>query len=412
MSKTRVVITGMGAVSPFGEGREALWNGLKEGRSAVICDPELENVQGMRSRVCAKVPADLNIRQVPRKFRRSMSRMSIFSLLSCYEALAQAGMDKDGDTTKTLGISIGCTIGSPEAMQNFFESYLPDHTLEGQKSGFFFKVMNHSVASNMVMALGLTGRAISPSAACATSNQSIGLAYEMIAAGRVDGMLCGGADEVHALTTSTFDVLNAASVAFNDNPTATPRPFDSDRDGVVCSEGAGVVLIESLDSALAANRSPLAEIIGFATLSDPSNIAHPSPGAMHRCMQEALTDARLQTSEIDYINAHATGTEHGDLAESEAIATLFGDNVPVSSLKGHLGHTMAASGSLELIASLLMMHHGILVPTRNLDRPDDRCQDINLIRYPVKKNIDTMMKNSFAFGGVNSSLIVRKYRDD
>ena len=167
--------------------------------------------------------------------------------------------------------------------------------------------------------------------------------------------------------------------------------------------------MESLASAEAAGRKPLAEVIGFATVSDPSNIAHPSPDAMEECMRLALADAGLQIENIGYINAHATGTEHGDPAESEAIARVFGATAPVSSLKRHLGHAMAASGSLELIASLLMQEHGILLPTRNLENPDPACGGINLLTADLHTSPEVIMKNSFAFGGVNSSLILRKY---
>jgi len=230
--------------------------------------------------------------------------------------------------------------------------------------------------------------------------------------GRQEQMLCGGADEFHPLTAATFDVMNAASVHFNDSPTRTPRPFDRERDGVVCAEGAGILLLESLDSALARRVPILAEVIGFATLSDPSSIANPDAGAMERCMQLALADAGIGADEVDYVNAHATATEQGDVAESEAIFRIFGDRVPVSSLKGHMGHTMAASGSIELLACVGMMLRSALVPTLNLQNVDPACSPLNYLRQAESGDVKVVIKNNFALGGVNSSIVLRSYPHD
>jgi 3-oxoacyl-[acyl-carrier-protein] synthase II len=280
------------------------------------------------------------------------------------------------------------------------------------KSTVFFKIMNHSCAANVSQILGITGRTLSPSAACSTGCQAVGYGYEMIAFGKQDFMLCGGTDEYHPLFTGTFDVLNAASVKFNDQPSRTPRPFDRDRDGVVCSEGSGILLLESLDSARRRGANIHCEIIGFTTVSDPSNIANPDKTSIKRCMQLALNDANIEPEEIDYINAHATATIRGDIAESEAISELFGNDTPVSSFKGHLGHTMAASGALELAALVDMMKRGCLIPTLNLEKIDDACGNIRHICRLEKSSIKTAIKNNFALGGINSSLVIRRYEDD
>jgi 3-oxoacyl-[acyl-carrier-protein] synthase II len=260
--------------------------------------------------------------------------------------------------------------------------------------------------------LDISGRILAPSAACSTGCQAIGYGFELIAMGKQEMMLCGGADEFHPLTAATFDIINAASIAFNDAPTRTPRPFDRSRDGVVCAEGAGVVLLESLDSAIKRGAPILAEIVGFATVSDPKSIANPNSEAMERCMRLALEDADLSAADIGYVNAHATGTEQGDIAESQAIARIFGELVPVSSLKGHMGHTMAASGSLELIGALEMMNRGRLVPTLNLEEVDPACSALHYLRRVEDVEIDAFIKNSFAFGGVNSSIVVRRFKHD
>lgn len=280
------------------------------------------------------------------------------------------------------------------------------------KSTVFFHIMNHSCAANVAQTLDISGRILAPSAACSTGCQALGYGFELIAMGKQEMMLCGGADEFHPLTAATFDIINAASIVFNDAPTRTPRPFDRSRDGVVCAEGAGVVLLESLDSAIKRGAPILAEIVGFATVSDPKSIANPNVEAMERCMRLALKDADLSADDIGYVNAHATATEQGDIAESKAISRVFGEMVPVSSLKGHMGHTMAASGSLELIGALEMMKQGRLVPTLNLEEVDPACSVLNYLRQVEDVDIDAFIKNSFAFGGVNSSIVVRRFKHD
>ncbi len=411
MSLKRVVITGMGSVSPFGRGGDTLIDALLEGRSAVRNIPELDQVGGLRTRVAALVPG-IDPKEIPRKFRRSMSPMSVYATLACHDALAQAGFSEKECGTGRLGVSIGSTVGSTGTTEEFFRDFFTDHSLERMKSTFFFQIMNHSCAANVAQTLGITGRILAPSAACSTGCHAIGYGYESIALGRQEQMLCGGADEFHPLTAATFDIMNAASLRFNDSPTQTPRPFDRERDGVVCAEGAGVVLLESLDSALSREVPILAEVVGFATISDPTNIANPNAEAMERCMRLALAEAGMAADEVDYVNAHATATEQGDVAESEAIYAIFGSRVPVSSLKGHMGHTMAASGSIELLASVEMMRRGALVPTLNLHNVDPACSPLNYLRQVEKGPVNAVIKNNFALGGVNSSIVLRRYPHD
>jgi 3-oxoacyl-[acyl-carrier-protein] synthase II len=409
MRMRRVVITGMGAVSPFGRGIDPLFEALAEGRSGVTRAPELAGIGGMRTRVAARATG-FDPLEIPRKFRRSMSAMSVFATLAASDAAAQGGLDERHLAGGRLGVSIGSTVGSPQATQEFFDDFRTDDSLERMKSTVFFQIMNHSCATNVAHALGITGRIVAPSAACSTGCLAVGYAAEMIAAGKQDFMLCGGADEFHPLTAGTFDIMNAASTRHNDAPSATPRPFDRDRDGVVCAEGGGILLLEALDSALQRGAAVQAEVIGFASTSDPTSIANPDPGRIALCMRHALEDARIAPSEVDYVNAHATATELGDIAESDAILEVFGERVPVSSLKGHLGHAMAASGALELAASVEMIRRELLIPTRNLENVDPRCEAIRHVTEPIRRRIDTVVKNNFALGGVNSSIIVRRFR--
>lgn len=408
MSLRRVVITGLGAVSPFGQGVDRLFQALEDGESAVRYIAELEKIQGLGPHVAGLVQ-DIDINDIPRKIRRTMSPMSVYALLAAQEALAQGHVDEHLRTGGRLGIALGSTVGSVDTMEDFFKDFLQDRSIEGIKSMLFFKIMGHSCAANVAQTLGIAGRTLAPSAACATGCQAVGLGYEAIALGKQDLMLCGGADEFHPLTAATFDIIQAASTKYNDRPQCTPRPFDRDRDGIVCSEGAGLLLLESLDSARSRKAEILAEISGFASTSDTSSIANPDPKPVRLCMALALEEAGLSPADVDYVNAHATGTMQGDEAESQAIGELFGSRTPVSSLKGHIGHAMAASGALELIACAKMMRSGKIIPTRNLDNPAVECSGVALPRQIQIKNLQTIIKNNFALGGVNCAIVLRRF---
>lgn len=410
MRLKRVVITGVGAVSPLGVGVPALMEGLIEGRSGISRVDSLRQVQGLRCLVAGLAP-EVDPKLIDRKFRRSMSPMSIYATLACREALAQAGVPEEALSSGRLGACIGSTIGSPYSYEEFFADYLKDFSLERVKSTMFFKIMGHSCAANVAQILGVKGRVMAPAAACATGIQSVGLGFEAIALGRQDMMLCGGADELHPLTVATFDIINAASTGYNERPASTPRPFDKDRDGTVCAEGCGILLLESLDSAKARGARILGEVAGFASTSDPTNISNPDPAAIMACMRAALDEAIIRPDEVDYVNAHATATELGDIAESAAIHDLFGTRPLVSSLKGHLGHSLAASGAIELIATLGMLERNLLLPTKNLETVDPRCAPISFLREPTRSAAQVAVKNNFALGGVNASLIVRKFHD-
>ena len=404
----RVVITGIGVVSPFGRGIEGLMSALLAGKSGVTEVPVLAEIVGMRTRVAA-LATGVDPMEIPRKFRRSMSNMSIFATLASQDAATMARINETQLQSGRFGVSIGSTIGSPQTMQEFFRDFSADNSLERMKSTLFFHIMNHSCASNVAQVLGVTGRILAPAAACSTSSHAVGYAAEMIGMGKQDFMLCGGADEFHPLTSGTFDVMNAASTAFNASPNSTPRPFDRDRDGIVCGEGSGILLLESLESAVERGAPILAEIIGFATNSDAGSIANPDAVSIGECMRQALDDAQVKPEQIDYVNAHATATVQGDIAECEAISCVFGKSTPTSSLKGHLGHAMAASGTLELAACIEMLRRGVLIPTRNLENIDPLCANVQHVHGVTRRAVATVVKNNFALGGVNSSIILRRY---
>lgn len=411
MSLEGVVVTGIGIVSPLGHSLEQLTDALLAGESGVRTVPELEKVGGLRSHLAATV-AGIEPKLIPRKVRRSMSNMSIYAYLASQQALEMATFPAEQLASGRTGVVIGATLGSTAASEQFFLDYFTDYSLERMKSGLFFQIMGHSCAANVAQSLGITGRVMAPSAACATSCQAIGYAYELIAFGRQDAVLCGGADEFHPLTAATFDIMHAASTGFNDQPSQSPRPFDAARDGVVCGEGSGILLLEKKSLAKARGATVLAEIVGFATTSDTSSIANPDVGAMYECMRLAVEDAGISAAELDYINAHATGTLQGDVAEAEAIRQLVGDRAPVSSFKGHMGHTMAASGAIELSASISMMRRGELAATRNLQQVDENCAGLQHLQQNLQAQPKYILKNNFAMGGINSTVIIRSSKHD
>ena len=406
MLSRRVVVTGYGAVSPYGLGVRALWDGLAQNRGAVAAAPGSSEDTGLRSRLRAVVP-DLPSKEIPRHYRRTMSRMSQYAYLAAREAILMSGLPEDAVRGPRTAIVLGSTVGSVDALEEFFRPYVTTGRMDAVKSTVFFKVMNHSAASNLALALGATGPLIAASAACATGCQAQGIGAMLVASGVADVALCGGADEYHPLTTATFDIMNAASIAYNDAPGSSPRPFDAARDGVVCSEGGGVLVLEALECAERRNAPVYAEFKGYGTNVDPGHIAHPSRESIAACMRLALENAGVAPRDVSCVNAHATATAQGDTAEGLAIEDVFGQDTPVGALKGYFGHAMAAAGSLETIACLEMMRRGVLLPTRNLEDPDPACGAINHIRRVMQGAVSTVVKNNFALGGVNAVIVLR-----
>ena len=403
----RVVITGIGSVTPLGYGAGTLFDAIKNRTSAVKRMPEWEEYEGLRSLVAA--PCEIrNEMEIPRKTRRSMSPMSIMAVQAADEALADAGIDRASLADGRCGCVSGSTMGSAKVINQAYELVLPEKDFSQLTSMMFFKCMAHSVSANLAQYLGLTGTVMATSAACASSLQAIGAGYDLIRAGRQDVIICGGAEEIHPTVTGIFDLLYATSVNYNDSPELTPRPFDAKRDGLVCGEGAGILVLENYDNAIARNAGIYAEIIGYNTVGSGDHVSQSNKEAMIRCMTGALKDAGINPEDIDYINAHATGTIQGDAAEAEAISELFGSTIPVSSLKGYIGHTLGASGAIELIASLKMMKANLLLPGLNLDVPSPDCGGICHLMAPENKQVNCLIKNGFAFGGVNASLVCRK----
>lgn len=407
MQLKRAVITGIGVVSPFGNGVAALMEGIRSGSSAVRHMEGWDQYIGLQSLLGAPVEM-VDEKRIPRQKRRSMGRMSIFAAQAADEALLDAGINLAEEDLWRTGCVIGSSMGSARSINDAFETMLPDKDLSKLNSTMFFQCMSHTAAVNTAQYLGLLGMVMAPAAACASALHSIGTAYDLIRLGRQEMVLCGGAEELHPTVTGSFDILFATSTGYNDRPEMSPRPFDRDRDGLVCGEGCGLLLLEEYERAVRRGARIYGEVAGFSTTANGLHVSQSNRESMVVCMKQALAGADVTAGDIDYINAHATATIQGDMEEAEAIRDLFGELTPVSSLKGYIGHTLGASGSIELAASLKMMEEGVLYPTRNLQNVAEDCRGIRHLLQAEQRQINTILKNGFAFGGINAALVCRR----
>lgn len=325
-------------------------------------------------------------------------------------ALADAGLlDHPLVSSGQMGIAFGSSAGTPSAIGDFGRM-MEERTTKGINATTYIKMMAHTAPVNIGVFFGVTGRVITTSSACTSGSQGIGYAYEAIRHGLQRAMIAGGAEELCATEAAVFDTLFATSVK-NDAASTTPRPFDGARDGLVIGEGAGCLILEDLDHALARGVPVHAELVGFGTNSDGCHVTQPNAETMKVAMQLALADAGLRPEDIGYVNAHGTGTQHGDIAESHATAQVFGRHVPISSLKSYMGHTLGACGALEAWISIQMMREGWFAPTINLEQVDPQCAQLDYIVGEGRKlECEYVMSNNFAFGGINTSLIFKRYR--
>ncbi len=404
----KVVITGYGVISPFGAGVERMMQGLERGECRVrsLGTDWNGDIDGTYCRLGAPVDETLDLKAIPRKNRRSMSRGAQFAQLATNEALATAQLSKEVLSSGRAGVAFGSTITGPCSLADFYEDFLIKRSIRNVPANGFFRVMGNSTAANVANCLGVTGRVHSTPAACASGAIAIGLGFEFIRSGAQDVMICGGEEELHPSTTAIFDTVGAASSHFNDQPEKSPAPFDKDRDGTVCGEGSGALILESEDHALRRGATILGRVLGFGCAADGENMAHPGSRAMVRCMQLALADAEIDAARVGYVSAHGTGTIHGDRAESEAIHEVFGDSTPVSSLKGFTGHTLGASGAIEAVATLEMMQRGLLIPTAKLRNVDPECAGVHHLQALEHTPVDLALKCCFGFGGSNGAVLL------
>lgn len=408
----RVVVSGIGGISAFGRDWASIQTAFKQGRNAV------QNMgwQGQYPDLEAQLGAPIEGYAPPahwtRKQLRSMGRVSYLCVDAAEQALADAGLlgderIKDG----RMGVACGSSTGSTADIRDIGELLLTGRSAHFS-ANTYVRMMPHTTAANVGIFFGLTGRIIPTSSACSSGSQGIGYAYEAIKYGMIEMMLAGGGEEFCPSEVYVFDSLYAASRR-NNEPAKTPRPYDAGRDGLVIGEGAGILVLESLVHAQARGAKIYAEIVGYGANSDGSHVTRPQKATMQRCMALALEDAGLEPAQIGYVNGHGTATEQGDIAETQATEALFGSRMPISSQKSYLGHTLGACGALESWFSIEMMNSGWFAPTLNLDHIDPRCGRLDYIRGQGREiDTDYVMNNNFAFGGVNASLVFKRWRGE
>ena len=408
MKGRRVVVTGIGLTSPIGNDLKTASEALRRNRHGIRVKPEWAAVRDFDTRLAGEV-TDLDLSHYPRKKARTMGRVGLLATYATEQAVKQAGIDEEILRSGRVGLAYGSTHGSSSEFEGWCRSLFKNEGFAGLTSTAYLKFMSHTCAANLALYYGIRGRVISTCSACVSGSQAIGCGYETIKSGLEEVMICGGAEELHFTHAGVFDIMFATSRKYNDRPGESPRPFDAARDGLVIGEGAGTLVLEGYDRARARGADILAEVLGYGTNCDGTHVTSPSAEGMAGAMRLALRDAELSTDRIGYINAHATATEVGDIAESAATHDVFGARVPVSSTKGFTAHTLGACGAIESAFCIAMMNEGWLAPNRTLDTVDPRCAPLDYIRGgPRDTRTAITMTNNFAFGGLNTSLIFGK----
>ena len=406
----RVVVTGMSGITSLGETAEQIFEQFAQGKSGIRYMPDWEIYPDLRSKLAGPVESFTVPKHFNRKVTRGMGRVALMSAVCAEKALEDAGLLhadilKSGDT----GVAFGSSAGSVDAVREF-GSMLIEHNMSQLNATTYIRMMSHTSAVNMTVYFGLKGLTLPTSSACTSGSMAIGQAYEAIKYGKQTVMIAGGAEELSAAGSAVFDVLLATSVQ-NDHPEKTPRPFDANRDGLVVGEGAGCLILEEYEHAQARGATIYAEIIGYGSNTDGQHVTRPDSEMMGRCMQLALKDAQLTAADIDYVNAHGTSTDQGDIAESQATVRILGQK-PISSLKSYFGHTLGACGAIEAWLSIEMMQRNQFVPTLNLDNIDPACAELDYICGDIRPmSAKIIMTNNFAFGGINTSLIFKNNID-
>ncbi|MGQ4277292.1 beta-ketoacyl-ACP synthase [Pseudidiomarina sp. E22-M8] len=408
----RVVVTGVGCLTAFGTHWDEFKKRLAAGENAVTTMPEWDRFDGLNTRLAAPIlPPFQRPQHYSRKDVRSMSNVSIMSTRATELALEHAGLLDDSSIRDgRCGVAYGSSTGSTDEMI-VFGNMLANGDMSGVNATTYIKSMGHTTAVNVGVFFGLKGRMHTTSSACTSSSQALGYAFEAIKYGKQKVMVAGGAEALCPSEAVVFDTLYATSTR-NDSPEATPRPFDRDRDGLVIGEGAGTFILEELEHAQERGATILAELVGFGTNTDGAHVTQPTAATMEIAMRLALEDAELIPADIGYVNAHGTATDRGDIAESQATAAVFGPRMPISSIKSYLGHTLGACGAIEAWVSINMMNDNWFAPTVNLENIDPECGVLDYIQgQPREFATDYVMSNNFAFGGINTSLIFKRWNE-
>ena len=407
MGKRRVVVVGAGIRSPIGNTLGELLKSLKESRSGISIMPEWQAIKGLRTRVAGLCDIKGEEESIPRQYRRSMGRVAMLAALSAVDAVKASGLSEEEIASQACGVSYGSTEGSVRSQMDYIGNMVQNRSLEGIPPSWYLKCMSHTCAGNLSILFHTRGPFIASCPACVSGSQGIGLGYEAIKAGKADLMITGGADEVDVLSAAVFDLMMATSSNYNDRPSETPRPFDEKRDGLVVAEGAATLVLEEYERAKKRGAPILGEIEGFWTNGSGVHLTNSDARSMEECLLAALKDAGRSPDEIERVNAHATGTAQGDEVEATVINKIYGPHVPTTSIKGYMGHTMGACGAIEAIATLLMMREGFIASTLNLQKPDPALPPLNhVIGESRDQRFRLAVSNNFAFGGVNTSLVL------
>ncbi|WP_100656146.1 beta-ketoacyl-ACP synthase [Alteromonas flava] len=404
----RVVITGVGVVSSLGNDWDSVKRAVQSGKSGVCFMEDWQKYNGLGTYLAAPIHDFELPEHYTKKKKRSMGRVAQFGVLATERALADANLlDDPKIKSAATGIAYGSATGSSAAALEFVPM-LESLSTSRINSSTYLRMMAHTAAVNISVYFGTQGRMYTTSTACTAGSQGIGYSYEAIRYGMQDIMIAGGAEELCPSQAAVFDTLFAASKK-NDTPEATPRPFDRDRDGLVLGEGACTLILESLEHAQARGATILAEVVGYGTNTDGAHLVKPNLDTVKQVMSDALNDADLSADDIGYVSAHGTATAHGDISESQATFEVLGTK-PVSSMKSYTGHTLGACGAFEAWVGIKMMNEGWFAPTLNLDNVDPRCAPLDYIQHECREiQTDYFMSNNLAFGGVNTSLIFKRF---
>jgi 3-oxoacyl-[acyl-carrier-protein] synthase II len=405
----RVVVTGMGCISALGSSWDEFSHSLREGRNAIRYMKDWEQYDGLYTRLGGPIVDFEKPAHYSRKALRTMGRVATMSVRASEIAVEDAGLAKDPVLTSgEAGVSYGSSSGSTDATADFGKMLI-QKTTSGLNATSYIRMMTHTAAVNIGIFLGLKGRIYTTSSACTSASQGIGYGYEAIKSGSQKIMLCGGSEELCPTKAAVFDTLYATSTC-NDTPDLTPRPFDTARDGLIIGEGACTLVLEELEHARARGANIYAEIAGYATNSDGIHVTQPDEESIRNLLHLAMKNAGVNAADIGYVSAHGTATDRGDIAESRATFDVLGGDVPISALKSYTGHTLGACGSTEAFATIHMMRDGWFHPTLNLVNVAPECAPMNYI-MGEGRNLDCRiaMSNNFAFGGINTSLIFRRF---
>lgn len=404
----RVVITGAGLVSCIGNDWASVVQAMRTGQSGIAFNPMYAE-QGFKSCVSGSVDdAALDTSMIDRKLKRFLSKPGLYAYVSAWQALAQAGLSMDAVAhNPRIGVVAGSAASSTHDVMVALDG-MRDKGLRGVGAMTVPKTMSSTVSAALATGFKLAGVNYSIASACATSAHCVGHAMELIQLGKQDIVLAGGGELEDWTQSCMFDAMGALSTRYNDTPTQASRPYDAARDGFVIAGGGGMVVVESLEHAIARGAPILAELVGYGATSDGVDMVAPSGEGAVRCMQQALAQASMTT--VDYLNTHGTSTPIGDMAELNAVKAAFGAHTPaISSTKSMTGHSLGAAGVHELIYCLMMLQEGFIAPNININHLDDAAQGFDIVRQTRKTQLDSVMTNSFGFGGTNASLIIRRF---